>query len=76
VGDFRPTTYLYAALKEWGLGQEPSFSLIGALLRSSISADSFMGVMDLLATGRRRRIAPEEHLKQVKRIGELEKWIY
>lgn len=83
VGDFRPATYLYAALKEWGLGQEPSFSLIGALLRSSISADSFMGVMDLLATGRRRRIAPEElvrrieeHLKQVKRIEELEKWIY
>jgi hypothetical protein len=40
-------------------------------------------VMDLLATGRRRRIPPEElvqrieaHLKQVKTIEELEKWIY
>ncbi len=83
VGDFRPATYLYVALREWGLGQAPSFSLISALLSSSISADSFMGVMDLLATGRRRRIAPEElvqrieeHLKQVKTIEELEKWIY
>jgi hypothetical protein len=83
VKDFRPATYLYVALKEWGLGREPSFSLIGALLSSSISTDSFMGVMDLLATGRRRRIAPEElvqrieeHLKHVKTIEELEKWIY
>jgi hypothetical protein len=83
MGDFRPATYLYVALREWGLGREPSFSLIGALLSSSISADSFMGMMDLLATGRRRRIQPEElvqrieeHLKQVKTIEELEKWIY
>jgi hypothetical protein len=83
MGDFRPATYLYVALREWGLGREPSFSLIGALLSSSISTDSFMGVMDLLATGRRRRIPPEElvqrieaHLKQVKTIEELEKWIY
>jgi hypothetical protein len=42
-----------------------------------------MGVMDLLAGGRRRRIAPEElvqrireHLEHVNSIKELEKWIY
>jgi hypothetical protein len=83
VEGFRPATYLYVAVLEWGLPRDPAFDLIGALLASSIPPDSYMGVMDLLAIGRRRRIAPEElvqriqqHLAHATSIKELEKWIY
>lgn len=82
-GVFRPATYLYVALTDWGLTPDTALDLIGALLDSSISPDSYMGVMDLLASGRRRRIEPEElvqrireHLGHVTTIEELEKWIY
>lgn len=83
IEGFRPATYLYVAVLEWGLPRNPALDLIGALLASSIPPDSYMGVMDLLAIGRRRRIAPEElvqriqqHLEHAKSIKELEKWIY
>jgi hypothetical protein len=80
---FRAATYLYVALCEWGLALEPALDLIAALLDSSIPPDRYMGVMDLLTTGRRKRIAPEElvqriqaHLGSVNTLEELEKWIY
>ena len=80
---FRPATYLYAALTDWGLTGESALELVAALLDSSISPDTYMGVMDLLAAGRRRRIAPEElvhrileHLDHADTIQELGKWIY
>jgi hypothetical protein len=83
IEGFRPASYLYVAVMEWGLSGDSSLDLIGALLSSSIPPDSYMGVMDLLAIGRRRRIAPEElvqrilqHLGRAKSIKELEKWIY
>lgn len=83
IQGFRPASYLYVAVVEWGLPGDTSLDLIGALLSSSIPPDSYMGVMDLLAIGRRRRIAPEElvqriqqHLGRAKSIKELEKWIY
>ena len=83
IEGFRPATYLYVAVLEWGLAREPALDLIGALLASSIPPENYMGVMDLLASGRRRRIAPEElvqriqrHLDHVNSIKELEKWIY
>jgi hypothetical protein len=80
---FRPATYLYAALTDWGMVEDSALELVAALLDSSISPDSYMGVMDLLAAGRRRRIAPEElvqrireHLDHATTIEELRKWIY
>jgi hypothetical protein len=80
---YRPATYLYVAVAEWGLEEETAFELIAALLSSSIPPESYMGVMDLLAGGRRRRISPEElvqriiqHLEHSKTTKELEKWIY
>jgi hypothetical protein len=80
---FRPASYLYVALREWGLDMEPALDLIGSLLASSIAADEYMGVMDLLAGGRRRRIPPEEliqrirdNVKEASSIKELETWIY
>jgi len=83
VGTYRPATYLYVALSEWGLDRKRALELIAALVDSSIPPDRYMGVMDLLATGRRRRIAAEElarriqeHLSHVNRLKELEKWIY
>ncbi len=83
IEGFRPASYLYVAVMEWGLSGDTSLDLIGALLSSSIPLDSYMGVMDLLTIGRRRRIAPEElvqriqqHLGRAKSIKELEKWIY
>lgn len=83
IEGFRPATYLYVAVSQWGLARKPAFDLIGALLASSIPPKSYMGVMDLMAGGRRRRIAPEElvqrirqHLEHAESIKELEKWIY
>jgi hypothetical protein len=83
AGTYRPATYLYVALTEWGLGRKPALDLSASLIDSSISPDRYMGVMDLLTTGRRMRIAPEElvqriqeHLDHVTRVEELEKWIY
>jgi hypothetical protein len=83
IEGFRPATYLYVAVLEWGLAGNSAFDLIGALLSSSVPPDSYLGVMDLLANGRRRRIAPEElvqriqqHLEHTNSIKELEKWIY
>lgn len=80
---FRPATYLYVALTDWGLATDPALQLIGALLDSSILPENYMGIIDLLAGGRRRRIAPEEvvrrilqHLDRSKTIKELEKWIF
>jgi hypothetical protein len=83
IEGFRPATYLYVAAVDWGLAQKPALDLIGALLASPIPPSSYMGVMDLLAGGRRRRISPEEiiqrirqHLDHATSIKELEKWIY
>jgi hypothetical protein len=83
AGTYRPATYLYVALFEWGLERQRALELVTALVNSSIAPDRYMGVMDLLATGRRRRIAAEElseriqeHLGHVSRLEELEKWIY
>jgi hypothetical protein len=83
VEGYRPATYLYVALRDWGLARESAFELIGSLLNSSIVPEQYAGVMDLLATGRRRRIPPEQlvkriqqHLEQTDTIEELEKWIY
>jgi hypothetical protein len=80
---FRPATYLYVAVREWGLDRGPAFDLIRALVESSIPPDSYMGVMDLLAGGRRRRIPPEELVQRIQQnlehansIKELERWIY
>jgi hypothetical protein len=71
------------AIQDWGLDREPAFDLIGSLLASSIPPDSYLGVLDLLAGGRRRRIPPEElvqrireNLEQATSIKDLEKWIY
>ncbi|UCF99379.1 MAG: hypothetical protein JSV89_07525 [Spirochaetaceae bacterium] len=83
IEGFRPASYLYVAMLNWGLSGEPAFDLIATLLASALPPDSYMGVMDLLATGRRRRIPPEElirriqeHLQHASTIKELEKWIY
>jgi hypothetical protein len=80
---FRPASYLYVALLEWGLGRGTALELISALLESTLSPQNYMGIMDLLATGRRRRLAPEEvvqriveNLQHSNSIKELEKWIY
>jgi len=80
---FRPATYLYVAALQWGLASETALDLIGAVVVSSIPPDSYMGVMDLLAGGRRRRIPPEQlvpriqrHLEHANSIKELEQWIY
>ena len=82
-GTYRPATYLYVALSEWGLDRKSAAELVAALVASAIPPDRYMGVMDLLAAGRRRRIAAEElaqrieeHVGQVTRLEELEKWIY
>ena len=83
TGTYRPASYLYVALSDWGLDRKPAMDLITALLDSSIPPDRYMGVMDLITTGRRRRIAAEElarriqeHLGHVTTLEELEKWIY
>jgi hypothetical protein len=83
IEGYRPATYLYVAVLEWGLAKRSAFDLLEALLVSTIPPDSYMGIMDLLAGGRRRRIAPEElaqriqqHLEHAISIKELEKWIY
>jgi hypothetical protein len=83
AGTYRPATNLYVALSEWGLDRMCTLELIAALVASSIPPDRYMGVMDLMATGRRRRIAAEElsrrimeHVGQVTSLEELEKWIY
>jgi hypothetical protein len=80
---YRPATYLYVAVLQWGLARMSALDLIDALLASSIPPESYMGLMDLLAGGRRRRIAPEElvqrirlHLEHAESLKELEKWIY
>jgi len=81
--EFRSASYLYIAAKQWGLAQESAFDLTSALLDSSISGNNFLGLIDLLTNGRRRRIAPEELVQRIQRnlqhvntIEELEKWIY
>ena len=83
VEGYRPATYLYVALKDWGLPRQSAFELIDALLKSPIAPESYMGVMNLLAAGRRRRIAPDEIVRRIRRsaaqsltIEELERWIY
>jgi hypothetical protein len=80
---FRPVTYLYVAVREWGIGRGTAFDLLRALVESPIPPDSYMGVLDLLANGRRRRIPPEElvqriqqNLERTNSIKELERWIY
>jgi hypothetical protein len=80
---FRPATYLYVAVREWGLARGPAIDLVSALVESSIPPDSYIGVMDLLASGRRRRITPEELVQRIQQnlehansIKELERWIY
>ncbi len=62
---------------------DSSLQLVRSLLISSLPADSFPGVLDLLIEGRRRRIDPEElaariqgQLERVDSLEELEERIY
>jgi hypothetical protein len=64
--DFRPATYLYVALVDWGLPREQARSLLGALVGSALPGEEFGGVMELLARGRRLRIAPEEMVRRIR----------
>ncbi len=68
---YRDATSLYVSLVEWGLDAEVSLQLVRSLLISSLPAESFPGVLDLLIEGRRRRIDPEELAARIQ--GQLER---
>jgi hypothetical protein len=64
--DFRPATYLYAALVEWGLPREQALALLEALVASDLPGEEFPGVVELLALGRRVRIPPEVMVDRIR----------
>jgi len=63
--DYRPATYLYLSLVEWGLEPELSRQLLKALLDSSLPGESFPVVMEILVEGRRQRLAPEQLVRRL-----------
>jgi hypothetical protein len=76
--DYRPATWLYAALLRWGLSRPAALALLEALQASVLPGDSFAGIQDLLLEGRRLRLQPEEladrmvrRMPQVRSVEEL-----
>jgi hypothetical protein len=65
-GDFRGASYLYVALRDWGLPPELSLALARDVLASALRGESFPGILDLLGEGRRRRLAPEEIVARIR----------
>lgn len=64
--EYRQATYLHVSLLNWGLDRKDSMGLMKAFLESSIPGESFAGVLELLAAGRRLRIPPEELILRIK----------
>ena len=58
-GDYRDATVLFVSLIDWGIDREAALALAGAALESPLEGGSFVGIMDLLVTGRRLRLDPE-----------------
>jgi hypothetical protein len=65
--DYRPASYLYVALLQWGIGPEAALALVRAALSSSLPGRDFPGLVDLLTEGRMRRIPVEQTLEQLAR---------
>ena len=63
--DYRSATSLYLSLVEWGLDRGKAEELLGALLASRQTGESFPGVMQILMEGRRQRLAPEELVRRL-----------
>ncbi|MFW6182000.1 MAG: hypothetical protein ACOC8N_09640 [Spirochaetota bacterium] len=57
--DYRDATVLFVSLIDWGIDRETTLALAGAALESRLEGDSFVGIMDLLVTGRRLRLDPD-----------------
>jgi hypothetical protein len=76
--DYRQATSLYLSLVDWGLDRGRAQELLAALLDSRLPGESLPVVMEILAEGRRQRLAPEElvrrlllHLPQAASMQEL-----
>lgn len=65
-GDYRQATALYMSAVDWGLEREEALGLTSAALASELPGESFAGLMETLAAGRRQRIAPEELLTRIR----------
>jgi hypothetical protein len=63
--DYRSATSLYLSLVEWGLDRGKAEELLGALLASRQTGESYPGVMEILMEGRRQRLAPEELVRRL-----------
>ena len=64
--DYRQASALHVSLVAWGLAVPESLSLVKAFLESTIPGESFAGVLELLAAGRRLRIPPEELTRRIR----------
>lgn len=65
--EYRPASYLYVALLQWGLEAQPALALVREALRSTLPGRDFPALVDLLAEGRRRRVPLEQTLEQLAR---------
>lgn len=64
--EYRPASYLYVALLDWGLPAEAALALVDDVLDSSLPGPDFPGIVDLLAEGRRRRLPLEQSLERLR----------
>lgn len=64
--DYRHASYLHVSLVDWGLERDVSLDLIKTILDSTLPGESFAGIPDLLAEGRRLRIASDEMVLRLK----------
>lgn len=63
--DYRPATYLYVAMVQWGLSQDQAAKLLEALLSSDLAGEQFGGIVELLVEARSARIPPERLLERI-----------
>ena len=56
---------LLIALRQWGLDNGPSLSVIEALSRSPIQGEDYRVVVDLFTTGFANRIAPDDMVRRI-----------
>jgi hypothetical protein len=77
--DYRDATVLFISLAGWGIDREAALSLAGAALESRLEGESFVGILDILVTGRRLRLDPDRlarlmarELPSVRDVEELE----
>lgn len=62
---FRSAAVLFISLRDWGLNQPATISIVDAAVRSGLPPQDYPGIAEILAAGRRQRVRPREMVDRI-----------